>query len=212
MEAAPYLLVGSSVLSAANQYGAGKSAVAEGQAIKAAKEAEAAQMLVNAGQARATSQRKAMGEQKRTKYVQSALQARAAASGGGALDPTIMDITGDIAAEGDYRRRAALYEGDDATRVYNNAAALKRWEGDQAVRAGQIKRNSANTSAAGTLLGGFAQATAFGKWGEPFGGTGAYGDILGTNSVGVPGNSGPWMNPDAYGSQTYNQFGYAGNY
>src|SRR3990167_4487491 len=165
--AAPYLMIGGTALSAYNQYGAGKAAVAEGKAIQASKNYEADQMLVNAGQARATSQRKAMAQQKETKRIQSALQARAAASGGGVLDPTVMDLTGDIAQEGDYRRRVALFEGDDATRVYQSGANLKRWEGEQAVRAGKIKQRAANTGAGATLLSGIGAATAFSKWGEP---------------------------------------------
>ena len=185
-------MIGGSVLSAANQMNAGKAAVNEGKAIQASKEYEAQQMMVNAGQARATSQRKALAEQKRTRFVQSALQARAAASGGGALDPTIMDLTGDIAQEGDYRRRVALYEGDDATRVYQSGANLKRWEGEQAVRAGEVKRRSAGMGAAATLLSGFAAATAFGKWGEP--------------SV----TAAPWSDPGIM--ETYNQFGAYGTY
>lgn len=160
-------MIGASALSAYNQYGAGKAAAAEGRAIQAGKESEAQQMLVNAGQARATSQRKALGQKKQTSRIQSALQARAAASGGGALDPTVMDLVGDIAQEGDYRRRVALYEGDDATRTYQSAANLRRWEGEQAVRAGEIKRRSANMSAGATLLSGIGAATAFSKWGEP---------------------------------------------
>ena len=165
--AAPYLMIGGTALSAYNQYGAGKAAAAEGKAIQSAKEFEAQQMLVNAGQARATSQRKALAQQKQTKLVQSALQARAAASGGGALDPTVMDLAGDIAAEGDYRRRVALYEGDDATRIYQAGANLRRFEGEQAVRAGKIKQRSANIGAGATLLSGIGMATAFSKWGDP---------------------------------------------
>jgi len=160
-------MIGGTALSAYNQYGAGKAAAAEGKAIQSAKEFEAQQMLVNAGQARATSQRKALAQQKQTKLVQSALQARAAASGGGALDPTVMDLAGDIAAEGDYRRRVALYEGDDASRTLNAGAGMRRWEGEQAVRAGKIKQRSANIGAGATLLSGIGMATAFSKWGEP---------------------------------------------
>ena len=160
-------MIGGSALSAYNQYGAGKAAAAEGRAIQAGKEYEAGQMLVNAGQTRATAQRNAMAVRKQGRLIMSARLARQAAAGQPLDSPGEIDAMADIAQEADYRSRVALYEGDDATRTYQSAANLRRWEGEQAVRAGEIKRRSANMSAGATLLSGIGAATAFSKWGEP---------------------------------------------
>lgn len=69
----------------------------------------ASQQAAAAGRSRAIGQRQAADERKQAQLVSSALQARA---GGGGLDPGVVELEKDIAAEGEYRALAALYEGE----------------------------------------------------------------------------------------------------
>ena len=107
-----------------------------------------------------------MNERRNTKLVQSALVARAAASGAGASDPTVNKLARDIAEEGELRSAMALYEGEARAGGLRGAASLSRFRGGQALKAGKTKRRAYTGSAAATLLGG--AATMFSKYGEAF--------------------------------------------
>ena len=144
---APYAGAVSSVAGGLMQYSGARDA---GRAASVAAEYEAAQLTQNAGQAQAASQRKAAEERRKSRLVQSAALARAAMSGG-ASDPTVVDIIGDIAQEGAYRSALALFEGDDAARAMRNKAAGVRYTGDATQRAYKTQANTA-------LFGGFARA------------------------------------------------------
>lgn len=140
------------LLKASALWRSGSAASAEGGAIDRGKGFDAAQLRVRAGQERAASQRRMLAEKKKEGLVQSALQARAAASGGGS-DPSVVDLAGDIAAEGQYRAMTALYEGDDLARSLENIALVRNYEGAEARRAGEIKKRSRRMEAFTTLLG-----------------------------------------------------------
>lgn len=153
------------LLKASALWRSGSAASAEGNAIARAKGFEAEQLRVRAGQERAASQRRMLAEKKKEGLVQSALQARAAASGGGS-DPSVVDLAGDIAAEGKYRAMTALYEGESLARSLESGADLKTFEGAEARRAGKIKKQSRRMSAFTTLLGGGGGLSFFEKYGE----------------------------------------------
>ncbi len=104
----------------------------EGRLAQAAADARALQLEQQAGQERAQSQRAAEEQRRRLDRAQSSLQARAAASGAGALDPTVLDIAGELEEEGEYRALAALYEGEEAGRGLEYSAALERLSGQGA--------------------------------------------------------------------------------
>lgn len=108
---------------------------------------EAKQMITQAGNERATSQRAAGEERRQKNLVTSRAQAVAAASGGGASDPTVVDIMGDLEAEGEYRALSAMYEGEERARGLETAASAKKVEGRQALTGGLM-------GAAGTFLQG----------------------------------------------------------
>src|SRR3990167_11221449 len=130
------------------------SAVKElGEAKGRAKDYEASLMRVRGGQEFAASQREMLNEKKKTKLVQSALQARAAAQGG-ASDPSVVKMAGDIAAEGKYRQMTALYKGQDIQNYLENAARIKNFEGAEFRRAGEVAKRGARMQAFTSLLGG----------------------------------------------------------
>jgi len=86
-----------------------------GQKMAAAK-FEADQENQQAVQTVAASQRTAFLVDRQTQLVQSRALAVAAASGGGASDPTIMNIIANIGGEGSYKKAVALYEGEETAR------------------------------------------------------------------------------------------------
>lgn len=100
------------VLAAALPYIIAGTAVAGGIA-KAQQDKKTANILeFNAGQKKAAAQRQAIGIQQQTQLRQGRLKALAAASGGGADDPTVQDLQTQVGTEGEYRRLNAMYEGD----------------------------------------------------------------------------------------------------
>lgn len=115
------------------------SSYEEGQAANKAAKFEAEQMERNASDARAVSQREAIEQRRRAELAQSRALAVAAASGAGALDGSVLDLMGDIGAEGDLNARTALYSGEARGAGMDASAAARRYEGKQAQRAGQMK-------------------------------------------------------------------------
>lgn len=136
-----------------------------GRQARAAGEYEATQAYINAGQAQAAGQRKAQEEQRRSRLAQSRALAVAAASGGGASDRTVADIIADLAAEGDYRSRLAMYEGDDKARLLRARGDAAKYEGKAAQRTSYLRAATSIAGAGGTLYekyggGGIGYGTA----------------------------------------------------
>ncbi len=147
--------------------------IAQGQAQKAAGENQAVALRhraalgeraaeakeQRAGQERAVSQREAIEQRRRGKFVESRVQAISAASGAGALDPTIIGILGDIGRETDIRAESALFEGEEAARGLEFGAAIDRAGGqgdifaaEAAIRAGRAARSRSFLKAGGSLF------------------------------------------------------------
>lgn len=110
---------------------------------------KAQQLEQKAGQERAVAQRKAIAARRRSKFAESRALALAAASGGGASDPTIVNIMSGIAGEGEMAAQSALYEGEERARGAEMGAVASRYEGRQAKRAGYIKAGTSIMSAYG---------------------------------------------------------------
>lgn len=107
----------------------------------------ASQLNYNAGQSRAMAQRQAINENRNTAYVTSRAQALAAASGGGASDPGVTSIIGNIQGEGEYRALTALANGDvQASGLEAQARAVRNM--------GSAQRTAANMSSVSTVLNG----------------------------------------------------------
>lgn len=152
------------VLGTYGQYQAGKYLDAQGRAVEAGNYYVADQLDVNAGQQRASGQRAMLNERRKEKLVQSNLQAAVAKGGGNSQDPSLVKLSEDIAAEGEYRALSALFQGEENARVLENEAKAKRWEGSEYRRMGKIGRNTQNMKAATTLLGG--TSSFFSKYGS----------------------------------------------
>lgn len=118
----------------------------EGAAERRAAEYRAAQLRVNAGQAQAGAQREAITADEQAKRIASRALAVAAASGGGASDPTVVNIIAGIAGEGAYRKALALYQGDERARALLQQADTSEYEG-------KIAEIGAQRDAFGKLVG-----------------------------------------------------------
>lgn len=143
---------------------------------KAAADYEALQLEARAGEERAVSQRAAAEERRQARLVQSRLQARAAASGAGADDPTVMDLDAQLEGEGEYRALTAIYGGESRARNLETGAELRRYESGELARAGEFAawrgRNAqvaSRTRAASTFMSGLGTlATSAGGMGVKY--------------------------------------------
>jgi len=118
---------------------------------KKAASSEAAQLAKRAAARRAESQYAAEDERRQARLVQSRALAVAAAGGGSIADPTIVNIMGDIEAEGEIAALSRLYEGYEESGGLEDAAVLRRREGRAAQSAGLISAASTTMQGVATL-------------------------------------------------------------
>lgn len=151
----------------------------DGRADRVAAEYRAAQMRVGAGQELAASQREAITAQQQSKRIASRALAVAAASGGGASDPTVVKLISDISAEGAYRQAIALYEGQDRARTLMAQADATEYEGKLAAKAGNRSGIGGLIKTGASLFGNIAQGNSLQS---KYGGSGPQGSNVGPGS------------------------------
>lgn len=139
--------IAATVLGAAGRYQAGRAEEANA-------EFQASQLEANASTARGMAQRRAAEEHRQERLAQSRLRALAQ---GGSTDPTVVNLSADLAGEGEYRALTALYEGEERARGMETQATARRWEGKQAKRAGTI-------GAVTSVVGGLGGSSLFDKY------------------------------------------------
>lgn len=128
-----------------------------GEESRAAAEYQAAQLRDRGNAAQAEAQRQAALEDRNAKLVASRALAVAAASGGGASDPTVLNVIAGIAQEGAYRKSVALYQGDDRARVMRMQATARQIEGRSKQASADSIADSMILGAGTSLLRGVAQ-------------------------------------------------------
>jgi hypothetical protein len=152
----PTFAIIAAVASAATSLAGGmiqaKGARAAGRAQQQAQYYEAAQREQQAQEQRAAAQRVLLETRKKTERVQSTLQARAAASGAGATDPTVLGLGEDIAGQGEYEGLMAMYKGENAARGIQDQAIGDRLTGDAALKAGKNRATGAILSGVGGMF------------------------------------------------------------
>lgn len=150
------LTVAGSLTSAMGAYSAGSAAAANGARQQAAAQFTAAQLEQQAGQTEASGQRAGAEQTRQAMLLNSRALALAAASGGGATDPTVVTLLSRTAAEGAYRSAVAIYQSEEQARQLRLKAAATSYEGDLALASGQDKQKAYETAAFGSLLTGAA--------------------------------------------------------
>lgn len=165
------LTIAGSITSYMGNQKSADAAEATGQRQATAAQYQAAQLDQNAGQAIAASQLQSAEQQRQARLMTSRALAVAAASGGGASDPTITHIISNIAGEGAYRGAVALYQGEDRARLLRMEAEGKRYEAGMAIDSANARADSYRTAANASLLSG--AGSLFDKYGRGgFGKTG----------------------------------------
>jgi hypothetical protein len=152
--ASPAMSVGGTLLSAVGQQIGGMSHLASGQASVQAAQFQAQQLRQNAGQAVAASQQSAADIQRNTDYITSRALAVAGASGGGASDPTVINLIARTAGESAYRQSLALYQGTDKARQMDLQANATELGGEMALTSAKSVNNASSIGAMSTLMKG----------------------------------------------------------
>lgn len=146
----------------------------QGEAARNAAVYRAAQLRRNAQLARAGAQGDAFEVQRQTDALQSTLRARAAASGGGVSDPTVVALAGQIAQRGALGALTSMFKGEtEATGLEDTAKAAEytgqaEYQGSQIKAAGlraegEMRAESQRKQGVETLLS--AGSTMFGRFG-----------------------------------------------
>jgi hypothetical protein len=150
--------VAGGAIQAAGTLMGGQAAADAGRAQQGAQYFKAAQEEQAAQESRASQQRVALDKAREGRLLQSRLQANAAASGGGAADPTILDLSGGIAGRSEYESLLEMYKGENRARGLEDSAVGSRMSGDAAKAEGDAKKKASYFSAAGTLIGSAGSA------------------------------------------------------
>lgn len=127
--------------------------IAAGRAAKQQADFQAAQYDVESKAEFAAGQREAEDIRKNKEYVISRQQNLAAASGFDATDPSSVSLIAETAGYGQYQELMALAAGEQRRKRAEYAASASRASGKAALTGSYF-------SAAGTILGGFANAFA----------------------------------------------------
>lgn len=142
--AVPYVMAAAAAVSA-------YSAVRQGQAAKAAATFNETVDKQNADIARANAQAQAKQQDRENFLRLGAIRAAQGKNGGAAGEGSVLDIIGDVAAQGELEKQNILYQGELQARGYGNTATLDRFQGKNALTSSYYK-------AASDLLEGGSQA------------------------------------------------------
>ena len=129
-------------------------AIAQGQNAKAQAEYQAKLQEIKGTEDQAAQQRKALDKQHQGMLIQSKLQAGAAASGAGASDPTIINLSEDVAGRTAYEAGLLNWSGLAAKDNALNTATAYKAAGDAAEQQGNLTALGGLFKAGGTLIGG----------------------------------------------------------
>lgn len=121
--------------------------LAAGAAQKSAADFQAQQLEAQGKEERAAAQREAEQTKKERDFVLSRQQAVASASNLGALDETVLDLSGDVVQQAAVNEGMIRYGGEERAKGRRAQAAASRMEGKAA-------QTGSYFGAAGTLMGG----------------------------------------------------------
>lgn len=112
---------------------------------------EAAQLRENAKASMAAGIQDSMEQQRQGRIAASRALALAAASGGGASDPTVMNIIANLSGQATYQAMSALYEGQERARLMEKQAVMTEY-------GGTLQEASAKSQAKATRFGALSTA------------------------------------------------------
>jgi hypothetical protein len=138
------------------------AAIQQANARKTSLEAEARAREEDANAEQAESQRASVIERRKARNLMSRARAVAAASGGGASDPTVVNQLTNIETQGELNALNTMYSGNTAARGFRQGAAIARNEATAEQTSGYLR-------GASTALGGAS------SWYDKYGGKKKYG-------------------------------------
>lgn len=112
---------------------------------------EASQLRENAKLSVAAGIQESMEQQRQGRLAASRTLALAAASGGGASDPTVMNIIANLSGQATYQAMTALYEGQERARLMEKQAVMTEY-------GGTLQEASAKSQAKADRFGAFSTA------------------------------------------------------
>ena len=154
----PALQIGSTILNVGSQVARSNANQTVAARRKDALDFEAKQQDMAASESSGVAMRAAQDEVLKARMVNSTALARAAASGAGASDPTVMAVLARTAGEGAYRSAVAMYEGEAQARLDRMRAAALRYQGEVGVADAEDAAGTAGIGIASTLLSGGVRA------------------------------------------------------
>lgn len=152
------LNVASTILNVGSQVAKANSLRTVATRRKEAGDFEAKQQEIAAQESSGIAMRAAQDEILKARLVNSTALARAAASGAGASDPTVMAVLARTAGEGSYRAAVAMYEGEAQARLDRMRAAALRYQGDVGVADAEEAAGATMLGVGSTLLTGGIRA------------------------------------------------------
>ena len=158
---------------------------------------QAQQQRINAGQQIAAAQRDAMEQRRQSTLIQSRALALAAASGGGAIDPSVVNIISGVAGEGAYRAGVALYQGEERARAMRMTATALDYDGELAKAGASERADAFERSGTASLAKG--AMSLFSKYGydQPKAGSAGAGWTSGYDLPMGRTSDSAWQNPGA---------------
>lgn len=142
--AIPFIMMASAVVGAI-------SAINQGNAAKSAADYNAQINAQNAQIARNDAAAQAAQQDRLNLLRIGSIHAAQGAAGGAAGSGSVLDVLGDVAAQGELEKQNIIYQGEQRARGYSNTANLDTFSGKAAQTAGYMK--------AGTeLIGGAASS------------------------------------------------------
>ena len=130
-------------------------AIQQGKAAKAAADYNATVSEQNAQIARNDAAMQATQIERENALRLGAIRAAQGKSGGVANEGSVLDVLGDVAAQGELDRQYAIYQGEQRARGFTNTAQLDRVSGKQAQRAGYLRAGSELLSGGSRAYGSY---------------------------------------------------------
>ena len=146
---------------------AGRMARIEGQRKRVEAQFAQRQAEEDATAVLASAQRDMLEERRKAEYLSSRALAVAAASGGGAADPTVARLISDIQGEGALRAAIALYEGESRARKLRIQGKTMGIEGEAARVTGLRRQQAYQIGSIGALAKG--ASSFYSRYGQPSG-------------------------------------------
>lgn len=156
-EMAAMMMLAGTAVSAGGSILGGKASMLEGRSAGQAADYEAMQLRRAAKEERAIGQRKAMERNHETDILMSEQVARAASSGAGVVNPTILNLISETAGRGAYLADSEMTAAETAARSKLDQAKASVFRGKLARMRGKSAMGASLLDAGATVLGGLSK-------------------------------------------------------